>query len=97
MYFYICMIYIYICIFLYIFEDCKEKCKEKDGNDKHKSQDSGYLWSEAGEKIIGSFKRIRKVFFLKVDDKCRGINVIVIIYTYFIFIKYFIIFEGKST
>lgn len=43
-------ILIYI-IFLYIFEDHKENSQEKDGNDKHKSQDSGYVWSEAeGEK-----------------------------------------------
>lgn len=34
-------------IFLYLFEDYKEK----DGNDKHKSQESSYLWNEAeGEK-----------------------------------------------
>lgn len=49
------------------------------------------------KKIIGSFKRIREVLFLKLDGKRRGRNVIVVIYTYYIFMKYFIIFEENST
>lgn len=41
-----------------IFVDCKENCQEKDGKDKHKNQDSGYIWSEVkGEKTYRELQK----------------------------------------